>query len=240
VARTTGYSEIAEHYRDQIRRGEIRPGDQLPAIRTVAETWGVSKTTATRAYHVLKMHGLTIGGSGPQGTVVAQPASENIAARVSSYMATGKALLTGEISRILEIGTVGADEIVARRLDVVPGTPVHVRRRLVSRDGVPLHVSSSYYPAFVIQAAPELTKPISTGGSRELAAERLGSAQDRVLEEVTARLATQWEKRVLGLTRSAIVTQVIRTVSLADDRVVEVAVKVCSGSTVLRWSTKLG
>jgi len=92
----------------------------------------------------------------------------------------------------------------------------------------------------VIAATPELTQMVSTGGSRELAAERLGVAQDRVLEEVTSRLATESEKAALGLTAGdVIVTQVVRTVTLADGRVVEVAVKVTGGSTILRWTTSL-
>ena len=74
---------------------------------------------------------------------------------------------------------------------------------------------------------------------RELAAERLGVAQGRVLEEVTSRLATDPEKEALGLTGSVIVTQVMRTVFLIDGRTVEVAVKIAGGSTVLRWSTSL-
>ena len=129
---------------------------------------------------------------------------------------------------------------MAPRLDVPPGTPVHVRRRRVSRNGAPVHISSSYYPAYVIAVTPELTQPVSTGASRELAAERLGVAQDRVLEEVTSRLATEPEKSALGLTAGdVIVTQVVRTVTLADDRVVEVAVKVTGGATVLRWTSSL-
>jgi GntR family transcriptional regulator len=156
------------------------------------------------------------------------------------HQATGKALGGGETSRILEVGTTGADELVAPRLDVTPGTPVYVRRRVVSRGGVPVHLSSSYYPAYVIAVTPELTEPVSTGGSRELAAERLGVAQEQVLEEVTSRLATESEKTTLGLTAGdVVVTQVIRTVTLEDGRVVEVAVKVAGGSTILRWSTSL-
>jgi GntR family transcriptional regulator len=48
------------------------------------------------------------------------------------------------------------------------------------------------------------------------------------------------EKTALGLTAGdVIVTQVVRTVILEDGRVVEVAVKVTGGSTILRWSTSL-
>lgn len=73
-----------------------------------------------------------------------------------------------------------------------------------------------------------------------MAAERLGVVQDHVLEEVTSRFAHGAEKTALGLTAGdVIVTQVVRTVILADGRVVEVAVKVTGGSTILRWSTPL-
>ena len=238
MAGTIGYAEIAEHYRNKIISGELRPGDQIPPLREVMEIWGVSSATAMRAYKALKMAGLTRASTGT-GTVVTQPSSGNTAARVRTYAGTGSALATGETSQILEVGTVGADETVAARLEIEPGSKVHVRRRIVSRDGAPVHLSSSYYPAFVVDATPELTEPVSTGGSRELAAKRLGVAQDHVLEEVTSRLASEPEKEALGLTGSVIVTQVVRTVSLTDGRIVEVAVKICHGSTVLKWSTPL-
>ncbi|MFL4910695.1 GntR family transcriptional regulator [Streptomyces sp. MMS24-I2-30] len=236
---TVGYAEIAANYRKQIQDGTLKPGDTMPSLRQVCERYNVAQTTANRAYRLLKMEGLTVAKPGV-GTVVAGPMSSNISTRVRLYESTGKALDGGESSRILEVGTVGADELVAPRLDVAPGTPIHVRRRLVSRNGVPVHLSSSYYPAYVIAVTPELTEPVSTGGSRELAAARLGVAQARVLEEVTSRLATSAEKEHLGLTAGdVVVSQVVRTVTLADDRVVEVAVKVTGGATILRWSTIL-
>lgn len=235
----TGYAEIAAYYRQQIQDGVLRPGETMPSLRQVCGHFGVAQTTANRAYRLLKMEGLTLPKAGV-GTVVAGPISNNIASRVALHMSTGKALGGGETSQILEVGTIGADELVAPRLDVAPGTPVHVRRRLVSRGGVPVHLSSSYYPAYVIAVTPELMAPVSTGGSRELAAERLGMAQDRVLEEVTSRFALESEKTALGLTAGdVIVTQVVRTVTLEDGRVVEVAIKVTGGSTILRWSTSL-
>jgi DNA-binding GntR family transcriptional regulator len=233
-----GYAAIAEHFRTQIREGALSPGDRMPTIRKVMEDWGVSNATAVRAYTTLKQEGLTSASSGA-GTIVTGYGSDNIATRVRTHAATGAALAAGETSQIVEVGTVGVEEAIAARLDVEPGSPVQVRRRLVTRGGAPVHLSSSYYPAYVVAAVPELAEPVSTGGSRELASERLGVAQGRVLEEVTSRLATEPESAALGLTGSVIVTQVLRTVFLVDGRIVEVALKVCNGSTVLKWSTSL-
>ncbi|MEU9166112.1 GntR family transcriptional regulator [Streptomyces sp. NPDC048424] len=233
-----GYAGIAAFYAGRIRTGVIPAGATLPSLREVCDAHEVSMKTAVRAYAQLKAWGLTIAKPGV-GTVAAAPASDNIAGRVRNFAETGKALSEGETSQILEIGTVAADEIVASRLEVEPGTPVAVRRRVVSRAGVPVHYSSSYYPAYVIDVVPELTEPVSTGGSRELASARLGSPQKGVLEEVTMRNATEIEKAALGLTGTVGVSQVVRTVYLQDGRIVEVGVKVVSGSTVLRWWTDL-
>lgn len=234
-----GYAEIAAYYRQRIQDGVLQPGDTMPSLRQVCDHFGVAQTTANRAFRMLKMEGLTLPRAGI-GTIVAGPISNNIHSRVRLHQATGKALGGGETSHIVEVGTTGADALIAPRLDVTPGTPIHVRRRIVSRGGAAVHLSSSYYPAYVIAVTPELSEPVSTGGSRELAAERLGVAQDHVLEEVTSRLATESEKNALGLTAGdVVVTQVVRTVTLEDGRVVEVAVKVAGGSTILRWATSL-
>ncbi|WP_051721629.1 GntR family transcriptional regulator [Streptomyces albidoflavus] len=234
-----GYAEIAEQLRRQIQDGTLRPGDEVPSYKEIEQLHGVAHTTANRAYRALKREGLILARPGAK-MVVASPASTGIGARVAMHAATGSAMSGGESSRIIEVGTVGADALVAPRLDVAPGTPVQVRRRVVSRGDVPVHISSSYYPAYVIAVTPELQEPVSTGASRELAASRLGSPQDEVLEEVTSRLATTAEKEALGLTAAdVVVTQVVRTVTLADGRVVEVAVKVAEGSTILRWTTSL-
>jgi len=234
------YKQIADHYRQRILSGELTPGTRLPTLREIVAERGVTMSTASAAMAELRREGLTVARP-RAGTVVAEPSS-SVATRVHTHASTGRALGAGENSRILEIGTTEADESIASRLNVEPGSLVHVRRRLVSRDGIPMHLTSSYYPPFVIAVTPELTEPVSTGGSRELAAKRLGVPQDQVLEEVTSRLATEEERETLDLDLGAsevTVTQVLRTVVLTDGRVVEVAVKVAGGTTILRWSTPL-
>jgi GntR family transcriptional regulator len=165
--------------------------------------------------------------------------SPGIRDRVRAHAATGRALEAGETSAILEVGTTAADEMIARLLRVELGSTVHLRRRIVSHGGVPVHLSTSYYAPFVVEATPELARPVSTGGSRELAAERLGAEQSRSDEEVSYRPATEAERTALGLSAAEGVAEVVRAVFLTDGRVVEAAVKVCAGSTTLRWSTPL-
>ncbi|MFI9163450.1 GntR family transcriptional regulator [Kitasatospora aureofaciens] len=227
-----GYIAIARHFEGLIESGELQPGDRLPTQREVMQEWEVAGQTASRAFKVLREKGLTLATTGG-GTVVAPASSSNVASRVETWANTGRALKKNETSEILEVGRVGASETIAARLGVEPGSPVQLRRRLVRRGGVPVHMSSSYYPLYVVEATPELAEPVSTGASRELAAERLGSVQSRWREEITSRESTEQERQALGLTAPAWIQQVVRTVYLADGRVVETAIKVVSAETVI-------
>jgi GntR family transcriptional regulator len=48
------FLQIANHIRGQIARGELRPGDEVPSERQIAEEWRVSRPTATRALSALR------------------------------------------------------------------------------------------------------------------------------------------------------------------------------------------
>ena len=231
-----GYRAIADHYRDAIAAGQLRPGDHLPTMREAMETWGVSIQTVVRAYRVLRLEGLTRSSTGA-GTIVADAASPGLPDRVTRHAATGDALASGETSEILHVGEVDAPDAIASRLGVTPGDRVWMRRRRVSAHGEVSHVSTSYYTSRVVAATPELTRASSTGGSRELAAERLGSDQASVLEEAHPMIAGPSDAHDLGISVGDPLIRVVRTVWLRDDTVVEVAVKITHRP--LRWTTPL-
>ena len=43
------YLQIAAYIRDQIARGDLKPGDEVPSERELAEMWKVARPTAARA-----------------------------------------------------------------------------------------------------------------------------------------------------------------------------------------------
>jgi DNA-binding transcriptional MocR family regulator len=61
--------EIAASVESAVRRGELAPGDQLPAVRRVAGELGISPSTVAAAYRELHRRGL-VGGVGRGGTRV--------------------------------------------------------------------------------------------------------------------------------------------------------------------------
>ena len=67
------YLEIAEAIRRLIVSGELKPGDQLPAIREQAKAWHCTPGTVSRAYAQLAKEGLVSGRRGA-GTRVTESA----------------------------------------------------------------------------------------------------------------------------------------------------------------------
>jgi DNA-binding GntR family transcriptional regulator len=53
------YVRVAGQIRQRIDDGELRPGDQVPSVHQLSETYGVSRSTARRALDLLKEWGLT-------------------------------------------------------------------------------------------------------------------------------------------------------------------------------------
>jgi GntR family transcriptional regulator len=54
------YSQLAAQVKEQVRRGLIRPGDELPSVRDLASALGINLHTAHRAYQVLRGEGVIV------------------------------------------------------------------------------------------------------------------------------------------------------------------------------------
>jgi len=63
------YEQIAESIRKEILEGRFKPGDRLPSVRELCETWRCTPGTIQRAYQALSREGLVISQAG-RGTQV--------------------------------------------------------------------------------------------------------------------------------------------------------------------------
>ncbi len=52
------YAQIVSDVKDQIRQGMLRPGDELPSVREMADLLGVNLHTVHRAYQKLRDQGV--------------------------------------------------------------------------------------------------------------------------------------------------------------------------------------
>jgi GntR family transcriptional regulator len=125
--------------------GTLRPGDPLPSERELAERYDLARMTVRAEITRLAAEGLVERAQG-RGTFVAEPRVAQAAA-LSSFTEDMKArgLVAG--SRVLGQDTMAADAVVARGLDVAPGTPVVRLRRVRTADGDPMALEEAFLDA---------------------------------------------------------------------------------------------
>ncbi|MCA1695807.1 MAG: GntR family transcriptional regulator [Actinobacteria bacterium] len=158
------YRQIARHYREQIDKGVMKPGDLMPSVRAMAQRWEVAHTTANRALRMLQAEGLVMSGPGV-GTVVT-PQAPTAEALVTHLRQTGAFYPPGYRSEITEAGLTSASERIADALGLETGDQVITRSRVTyDADGNPVEDSTNYMRGEFAEAAPALLErePIPNG-----------------------------------------------------------------------------
>src|SRR5579863_3780209 len=102
------YEQIVQQIEESIVKGDLKPGDQLPAERELAQRFGVSRTAVREAVKALREKGLVEAYSGrgtfiTDGTTQAVRQSLDLMVRVgqqdgSSNLAELRAILEPEIA----------------------------------------------------------------------------------------------------------------------------------------------
>jgi DNA-binding LacI/PurR family transcriptional regulator len=77
-------AKVAERMREQIRAGQLKPGDRLPSYSAMVAEHGVSTVTVDRIYNFLEQEGLIVREQG-RGTFVAQPKTEVLKSGIALY-----------------------------------------------------------------------------------------------------------------------------------------------------------
>jgi DNA-binding transcriptional regulator YhcF (GntR family) len=83
------YLQIADYFRDQIENGALPPGAEIDSERVIAETFGVSRPTATRAIAELRQWNLVASQAGlgtfvrETSTVRSEEAGDELAVRLA-------------------------------------------------------------------------------------------------------------------------------------------------------------
>jgi GntR family transcriptional regulator len=125
--------------------GTLAPGTALPSERLLAQRYHVARATVSQAIEGLAVRGLVYRVHG-SGTFVAEPRFRQPEALVSfSEDMRARGMLPG--STVLRQEVVPAAEVIARQLEVEPGTPVVALERVRTADGEPMALERTYLPA---------------------------------------------------------------------------------------------
>jgi GntR family transcriptional regulator len=193
------YAQVADELRAEIQAGAYAPGDQLPSERELRERFGVSGNTVRAAIVQLRAEGLVTSHQG-RGVFVAERLplrrlGDDISNADGFYTMLERAGRTSATVTTVSRGP--ASDEVAEALDVGPGTEVLIRDRVMRAEGgPPMCLATSYFPAFVVAAAPNLAKPKLHGQPRWLR-EAFGPFYSE--DVVDVRTASEDEARKLEL-----------------------------------------
>jgi GntR family transcriptional repressor for pyruvate dehydrogenase complex len=107
------YEQIVQQIEESILKGDLKPGDQLPAERDLAQRFGVSRTAVREAVKALREKGLVEAYSGrgtfiTDGTSQAMRQSLDLVAKIgqpegSTHLAEVRAILEPEIAALAAI-----------------------------------------------------------------------------------------------------------------------------------------
>lgn len=225
------YKQIADHLRAAIERGRLREGDQLPSEAQLIDYYGVARMTIRNAMRLLQDEGLVTAEHGKGSYVRSRPpvrrlASDRFAQR---HRKEGKAAFTVEAEQIgatpdvdmIKVSELRPPAEVADRLGISDDADVVARSRRYLLDGRPVETAVSYIPADLARGTP-ISDPNPGPGGIYARLEEQGHTLERFTEDVTARMPTPQEARLLNLSPGVPVFRLIRTAYDMDGRPVEV------------------
>jgi GntR family transcriptional regulator len=195
------YLQIAGHVRDQIVRGDLIPGDEVPSERELAAAWSVARPTAARALEVLRRQGLLESRQGSGTYVRAQQGVPRARERYERARDLGTMYGAAESVEFIATDMVVGPAHVTEALGVPAESRVARRTRLLRGEGNrPIELSTSWFTSAMAEQAPRLLEPERLrGGTGKYIAETTGRVSEYARDRVAARLASPEELRLLDL-----------------------------------------
>jgi GntR family transcriptional regulator len=223
------FRQIADQLRTAIQAGRLGEGDRLPSEAQLIDHYGVARMTVRHALQLLETEGLTRAEHGRGVYVRRSPpvrrlASDRFARR---HRKEGKAAFLAESEQVgaqpdvdlIQVTEIPAPPDIADRLNLTG--PVIVRSRRYSLNGAPVETATSYIPADIAAGTP-IADPNPGPGGIYARLEDLGHTLERFSEEVSARMPTEAEARLLSMMPGVPVFRLVRTAYDVEGRAVEV------------------
>jgi GntR family transcriptional regulator len=173
----------------------LPPGSALPSERVLAERYGVARATVSQAVEGLAVKGLLYRVHG-SGTFVAGPKfrqPETLRSFTEDMHARG--MTPGSLMLRREV--VPASEVIARQLEVDPGSPVLHVERVRTADGEPMALERAFLPAARFPGLETLD--LTDVSLYEHLAERFGVPVAVADQWISAIRLTEGEARLLGV-----------------------------------------
>jgi GntR family transcriptional repressor for pyruvate dehydrogenase complex len=110
------YEQIVQQIEESIEKGALKPGDQLPAERELAQQFGVSRTAVREAVKTLHEKGLVEAYPG-RGTFITNGTSNSVRQSLDRMIRAGQAEGTAHLAEVREILEPEIAALAAARAD---------------------------------------------------------------------------------------------------------------------------
>jgi GntR family transcriptional regulator len=206
------YQQIAEGIAGLIKRGVLAPGSLFPAERTLCETFDISRMTLREATRLLESDGLLESFQG-RGRFVAMRRLRKQQQEMRSFTEEVRARGGVPSSRLLSFALREPNAQTLAFFDLKSGDEIYEIRRLRLRDEVPLAVEEVHIPE---RLCPGLDRfDLARNSLYAILEESYGLALEHSIEEISAELPSNYERKQLDIPRSVAVLVVNRK-SYAD------------------------
>lgn len=230
-------ARIADDLRRKIVEGELAPGDRLPTLVTLTETYKVAPMTVREALGILKNEGLVIS-RGRHGTIVRD--LQRMAYRPQSDLVqrpddVAKDLFLTEQEadgrrprQTIDVAIVQPPAEVTDRLPLADGELAVVRRRVRYLEDEPYQTNDSYFPLSIAEGTEIMSPDDIARGANKVLAEK-GFVQAYARDEITVRMPNREEQQRLALMPGVPVAHQVTTGYDKDGRALRVAITVLPG-----------
>jgi len=228
----------------QIERGDLAPGDSLPTLAELSDSWSCSVNSARGAIALLKAQGLITAGRGkapivriPPGRAIRSSerhqAEKGLALRpVEERVTVGEAETNHSMSIDRQVFSSRYDQTLAGseigELLGIDAADLLLRRRFEASDGRTGHKlswSTSYIPLSLVSSNPALLDESNetwAGGTQHQLL-TVGIEIMCTVDQVTARMPTTVEAQMWGLPDGVPLIKCRRISIDADNRAVEIS-----------------
>ncbi len=148
------YVQLMDIIEKDIKNGKYKPGDKIMTEAEMAKAYGVSLITVRKAVGSLMEKGLVVRKQG-KGTFVTKPKFSRNMKKLQSFSEMCEQMGVVPGAKMLENRLETADEKVAQRLGIEPGSNVVYISRLRYADREPVQLERSYFSlkyAFLVDA----------------------------------------------------------------------------------------
>lgn len=213
------YRRVADALRHEISNGAFPPGGRLPSERDLCERFDASRNTVRAGLNVLVAEGLITSSQGLGYEVRSHEVFSLNASRFENltFPQLGDAYSTDVTQagrrphQEFRVEMQPAPAIVADQLRIEAGSTTVLRFCHRYVDGVPWSTQATNYPMWVVEKAPRLAEPgdIDEGTTRYLAG--LGIDQVGYFDDISTRMPTPDEARLLQVGAGVPVLVWVRT-----------------------------